>query len=275
MGHTIVGSIFALLVVAPLFAWLSRRWSTGTLPRRSRSAWITDLTYWVVSPAVVRPLVRATTLAIVGVWAVVWTQSLDPDTWVTAFSSHSPIARQPRWLQGIEMVLLGEFLGYWVHRAFHRGAWWRLHAVHHSSRRLDWLASVRIHPLNELIGGVLRIFPLFVLGFRLDLLAGYLPGLALYGLLLHADVRWDFGPLRWVLASPAFHRWHHSADAEGRDVNFAGLLPGFDLIFGTFHLPRGRFPTHTAAPVPEGWWAQLRHPFQTRMRSGKTLRRTT
>lgn len=67
-----------------------------------------------------------------------------------------------------------------------------------------------------------------------------------------------------MLASPAFHRWHHSAQDEGRDVNFAGLLPVFDLVFGTFHLPPGRFPSQTGAPMPEGFFAQLAHPFRAR-----------
>jgi sterol desaturase/sphingolipid hydroxylase (fatty acid hydroxylase superfamily) len=114
-----------------------------------------------------------------------------------------------------------------------------------------------------LVGGLLRTVPLFLLGFRLEVLAGVLPGAALHGLLLHANVRWSFGPLRYVIASPAFHRWHHAADAEGRDKNFAGLLPVWDLIFGTFHMP-GRPPVRCGVDeeVPKGFFGQLVWPWR-------------
>ena len=43
------------------------------------------------------------------------------------------------------------------------------------------------------------------------------------------------GVLALVLASPAFHRRHHTTQAEGLDKNFAGLFPLFDLAFGTLY----------------------------------------
>jgi sterol desaturase/sphingolipid hydroxylase (fatty acid hydroxylase superfamily) len=54
-------------------------------------------------------------------------------------------------------------------------------------------------------------------------------------ILLHANLPWTFGPLRNALASPAFHRWHHTWEAEGMDRNFSGLFPWIDLLFGTFY----------------------------------------
>jgi len=32
-------------------------------------------------------------------------------------------------------------------------------------------------------------------------------------------------PLRALVVSPRFHRWHHTDEANARDKNFAGLLP--------------------------------------------------
>ena len=54
----------------------------------------------------------------------------------------------------------------------------------------------------------------------------------------HANLDWTFGPLRYVIASPVFHRWHHSADAASRETNYAPMFPVWDLMFGTFHMPR-------------------------------------
>ncbi|MCP4803794.1 MAG: sterol desaturase family protein [Proteobacteria bacterium] len=108
-----------------------------------------------------------------------------------------------------------------MHRA-HHDAFWKTHAVHHSSRELGWLASVRGHPVNVVMQRAPIAIGAVLLGFDLTALAGGTGAFALYGLLLHARVDWDFVPLRRVLASPRFRRWHHSRDVE---CNFAGLLP--------------------------------------------------
>jgi sterol desaturase/sphingolipid hydroxylase (fatty acid hydroxylase superfamily) len=41
-----------------------------------------------------------------------------------------------------------------------------------------------------------------------------------------------------VIASPRpRHRWHHTGEAEARDKNFAGQLPLWDILFGTYYMP--------------------------------------
>src|SRR6266436_4200752 len=59
----------------------------------------------------------------------------------------------------------------------------------------------------------------------------------------HSNVRFRFGPLRFLFASPEFHHWHHSDQREARDKNFAGQLSFLDALFGSLHLPRGQAPT--------------------------------
>ena len=82
-------------------------------------------------------------------------------------------------------------------------------------------------------------------------------------LLLHSNVRIAFGPLRWIIASPRFHHWHHANQPEAIDKNFAGQLPVLDLVFGTVHFPRAGFPERygTDAPVPKTYLGQLAYPF--------------
>jgi sterol desaturase/sphingolipid hydroxylase (fatty acid hydroxylase superfamily) len=103
------------------------------------------------------------------------------------------------------------------------------------------------------------------MGFNGAALAAFVPFLTLYALFLHANVAWSFGPLRHLVASPVFHRWHHTSEAEGLDRNFAGLFPFIDLGFGTFYMPPGRQPQRfgiVGDDVPDGLWAQLRYPFR-------------
>jgi sterol desaturase/sphingolipid hydroxylase (fatty acid hydroxylase superfamily) len=63
---------------------------------------------------------------------------------------------------------------------------------------------------------------------------------------------------------PRFHRWHHTDESEARDKNFAGLLPLWDILFGTYYMPRDRRPASygTATPVPTGLLGQLIFPFR-------------
>jgi sterol desaturase/sphingolipid hydroxylase (fatty acid hydroxylase superfamily) len=96
-------------------------------------------------------------------------------------------------------------------------------------------------------------------------MAAYVPFLSFHATFLHANVPWSFGPLRYVVSSPLFHRWHHTREAEGLDRNFAGLFPFIDLAFGTFYMPRDRQPAAFGIqgnPVPTGLVAQLVYPFR-------------
>jgi sterol desaturase/sphingolipid hydroxylase (fatty acid hydroxylase superfamily) len=171
---------------------------------------------------------------------------------------------QPLALQILEVLVATDLTGYWIHRAFHKRPLWRIHAVHHSSERLDWLAASRVHPLNEMITRMLQAAPLVLAGFDPRVVAAAVPLLTFHAIFIHADVTWDFGPLRYLVSSPRFHRWHHASEVEGLDRNFAGLFPWIDLVFGTFYMPKARTPKEFGVreQVPEGFGRQLLYPFR-------------
>jgi sterol desaturase/sphingolipid hydroxylase (fatty acid hydroxylase superfamily) len=109
------------------------------------------------------------------------------------------------------------------------------------------------------------VAPFFLLGFPLQVLAAYIPFLTFYAILIHANVNWSFGPFRFVVVTPLFHRWHHTSEREGLDKNFAGLLPIWDIIFGTFYMPDGKTPTRFGVRrqhIPESLLGQLIYPFR-------------
>ena len=101
--------------------------------------------------------------------------------------------------------------------------------------------------------------------------AGIVPVLTLMAILVHANVDRDWGPFRAVIASPRFHRWHHTDETEARDKNFAGLLPLWDILFGTYYMPREQLPTSfgTATPVPTGLIGQIIFPFRRTRRAAQ------
>jgi sterol desaturase/sphingolipid hydroxylase (fatty acid hydroxylase superfamily) len=123
---------------------------------------------------------------------------------------------------------------------------------------------VRLHPVNDALMRVAGAVPLLALGLAPVALAGVAPVLTLMAILVHANLDWDWGPLRAVVASPRFHRWHHTDEASARDKNFAGLLPLWDILFGTYYMPKDRLPQQfgTESPVPPGLLGQLLFPFR-------------
>jgi sterol desaturase/sphingolipid hydroxylase (fatty acid hydroxylase superfamily) len=69
-----------------------------------------------------------------------------------------------------------------------------------------------------------------------------------------------------VLATPVFHRWHHTSLEEGGNTNFAGTFPLWDVLFGTFRMPEDELPRDYGVDdeqaVPTGIAGQLAHPFR-------------
>ena len=123
--------------------------------------------------------------------------------------------------------------------------------------------------MNEIVGNIFLSAPFLLLGFSPA--ASFISPavLGLYTILVHADVEWTFGPLRYVLVSPAFHRWHHSKAAEAMDRNFASLLPLWDVLFGTCYFPRDRKPSDFGIhePMARSWIGQMLYPFRKKRAS--------
>lgn len=228
-----------------------------------RAGFWTDAAYWLATPFLTRTLTRACVIAVIVPVALIVHGRVDGEVIKHGFG---PMSRLPLWLQAVAIVGLSDFISYWMHRLFHRPGLWRFHAVHHSTVALDWLAAVRVHPVNDAAMRVAGTLPVVALGFAPIAVAGVVPVITFIAILLHANVDWDWGPFRRVVASPCFHRWHHSSEAEGRDRNFAGILPLWDILFGTYYMPKGRVPTAfgTDTPVPPGLVGQLLFPFRHR-----------
>lgn len=265
MGPSLSGIVAGFLVLGALLWPLERRWPSIAGQGLRRRGFGADIGYWFFTPFVTRGITRLAVVAAVALLALLMGVPLEREQVQAFFEGRGRAVRwQPVGLQVLEVLLLGDLVGYWVHRLFHGRGLWRFHAVHHGSKDLDWLSAVRL-PVNDVVSRVAQIVPVLLLGFPATILAGYVPFLSFWAILLHANVGWSFGPLRYVIASPAFHRWHHTSEEEGRDRNFAGLFPFFDLVFGTFYLPEGRQPQRfglASEDVPDGLAAQLLYPFR-------------
>lgn len=180
---------------------------------------------------------------------------------------HAAVTSQPELLQFVEALLIVELVGYWSHRAMHTlPALWRLHRVHHSSERLDWLASAHLHPFDAGLGRVLAVIPLALLGFSAATFGGALVLLQFHAIFQHANFRVTFGPFRGLVSSPQYHHWHHTNDLHARDRNFAGVFPWLDSLFGTRFVPDDErdWPESYGIDggLPGGYFRQLASPFR-------------
>jgi sterol desaturase/sphingolipid hydroxylase (fatty acid hydroxylase superfamily) len=222
-----------------------------------RKGWRTDLVYFFMSNL----LVGFTTLLTMKPAMILF-------SWAVSASFQHAVQSQPVLLQFFEVVLIADLFQYWVHRAFHTfPALWRFHAVHHSAEAMDWLAGSRLHLIDAVATRAIIFLPFYVLGFSQIALFAYVVMVSLQATFIHANVRFNFGLLRLLFATPQFHHWHHGAESEAIDKNFAVHLPILDYLFGTFHLPEGRWPASYGIsnnPVPEGYARQLVYPLTKR-----------
>jgi len=217
--------------------------------RTFRPALLTDLTHILVDGAVTAVAV----VALVVVAAI-------PVFWIRRFDLVGALPTEVAVGLAVALVAVGN---YWGHRLTHQVPFlWRFHSVHHSIEQMDWVASGRLHPLDQAFTQAFTVFPLVLLGYGAGVFGGVAVFITLLALFQHANVRLRFPGVRWVINTPEWHHWHHAIDVDARDKNFG--LPVVDKLFGTAYLPKGARPVAfgTSSPVPaDGYLRHLAYPF--------------
>ena len=251
---TLVGLVVGTALLATLFYLLERFFPEQKGQPALRKGTRIDFVYWFFDSLVTKRLATLVAFSLLIVAVVLKMPRL------------SFAAGQPLWLQVIETLLVADFCGYWSHRMMHEVPWlWRIHRVHHSSEKLDWVAAARVHPLETVLTRTVSVLPLFLLGFSPKLTAFLSVFIGLYPIFIHCNLRWGYGWIGYLVSSPAFHRWHHSSDEAALNKNYAGLLPVYDFLFGTAHFPKSGKPDRyglAGEEAPDGFLRQLMWPFR-------------
>jgi sterol desaturase/sphingolipid hydroxylase (fatty acid hydroxylase superfamily) len=248
--------VLSLVLYSAVFIPLERLFALRPEQPVFRRHWIVDLTYFFINSLLVEVLTIFTLqpALVLFDWARI--------EFVGAAIASVPIAGQV-----LLILLVADGTQYWVHRTFHAvPLLWRFHAIHHSAEEMDWLAGSRLHLLDVIVTRGITYVPIFVLGFSNGALMVYVFLVAAQATFIHANVRWRFRRVRHIFATPAFHHWHHSADREAVDKNFAVHTPVWDLLFGTYYLPDAwplRYGLTGDRKTPSGWLRQLVHPLRT------------
>lgn len=263
-GSKLLDALPLFLVAAAGFTALGFFWRS----RASKGPWwkkpdlITDLLYTFLAPGLTAYARIA--FLVIGAGIVTFFLGGDAETWLR--EGHGFFSSWPFWAQVAAYLVLSDIMLYWTHRIFHGPRLWRYHAIHHSSEHLDWMSAYRFHPINILFHSVIVDTILLLAGIPPTVLVFLVPFQMFMSGLVHADVDWDFGPIgKYVIASPVFHRWHHTGVDEGGEMNYAPTFPIIDVIFGTFYMPEGKYPSNFGVDDPEfpkGFEQQMLYPFK-------------
>lgn len=249
-----IDDLLFLCAAGGLFLMLERVHPMHPEQKSNRPGWQIDILHVFLTGSVIR---LGTTLAVLA--ASVFSMSVVPEP------IRQIVRAQPDWLEFLELLLLSDLCFYLAHRLCHAVPFlWRFHAVHHSSEHLDWLATYRVHPVDQVLNSTVIALPAIVLGFSPIPVLVYAMAYRIHAPILHSNIRVDLGFLGLILTSPRFHHWHHADQAEAYDRNFGGQLSIFDRLFGTHHKPgESTLPTRygIGGAIPETYASHLLQPF--------------
>jgi sterol desaturase/sphingolipid hydroxylase (fatty acid hydroxylase superfamily) len=165
------------------------------------------------------------------------------DTYLSFLSIHS-VESWPLWLKVALVILVGDFLD-WFHHLLRHKVWffWCFHSVHHSQRQLNMFTDDRVHPVDEVVANSLVFVPLFMFSIEVPMALYLVLFLKWYPKLSHANVKTNFGWLKYVLVTPQSHRVHHSIEGRHSDRNFGVIFSIWDRLFGTLYPNYDEYPS--------------------------------
>lgn len=152
------------------------------------------------------------------------------------------ISSYPAWAQLVIFFIVTDFIQWFTHTLLHRyDILWRFHKVHHSVEQMGFAAHLRYHWMENVFYTPMKYIAVMLIG-------GFTPDQAFIvfytaiaiGHLNHANVMFDYGPLKYILNNPKMHIWHHyitMPDSHKNGVNFGISLSIWDYIFRTNYIP--------------------------------------
>jgi sterol desaturase/sphingolipid hydroxylase (fatty acid hydroxylase superfamily) len=242
-----------MLLMTLIFSPIEVLWPAYPKQSVFRSEWVTDIVYFLSTHL---PIQLTSFLILL------------PATQLTAIlniaSVTAVIGQLPWLLQFFLAVVVADLAEYVIHRAFHEVPFlWGFHAIHHSSKALDWIAGSRSHLVDDVVVRAFILVPMMLV-FPHNINVAYLFFVTLHATWTHCN----FGPtIKWLepfIIQPRYHHWHHTSQKEAIDKNYAIHFPWIDKLFGTHYLPDDKWPDTYGLnneDIPPGFWAQFVYPF--------------
>ena len=247
-GATIV--IFLFIIVVPFERLFPRQKHQGF----KRPHLDLDIGYAMAAPFL--NIVALTVGIFIGVVSLAWIPGLLIAPYVAMIPSPYKL---------IAGILLFDMTTYWAHRFYHEvPVLWKFHSIHHSTEHMDWVSGFRAHPFDGTLIVPAIVF-LLAAGFETEQIGFLAIFQIVFGLFLHANVRFRFKIFDRFIMTPEFHHWHHSNEEDAIWSNYSTFLPLWDMLFGTYFMPKGkRRPKIYGVDelVPMTMAEQLKYPFE-------------
>ena len=119
---------------------------------------------------------------------------------------------------------------------------WNFHKVHHSVKQMGFAAHLRYHWMEPVVYKSLLYIPIAIIGGfdAQDVAIVHFFAIAI-GHLNHANLGWNYGPLKYIINNPKMHIWHHAKQLPENvryGVNFGLTLSLWDYLFRTNYIPQ-------------------------------------
>jgi len=190
----------------------------------------------------------------------------------------------PLWVQVVIVILASDFLSWFSHWIKHKvKVIWHFHSIHHSQKELNVFTDYRVHPVEKIVSAAIRFLPMTLLELRHGIATGMVWWVftTWHPMIYHANIKANYGLLKYVIVTPQSHRIHHSVLPEHQDKNFGTIFSFWDYIFGTQYRIYDEYPEVGVAdkdsPVNESrnilvvlktFGLQLLYPFRSILSKG-------
>ena len=247
-----------MFLTALILVPLERIWPQYPRQGTFRPEWLLDVVYWGSTHLPIQILSFLVLLP-----ATLGTKYLNVPL------LHDAIARLPLVVQFLLAVVVADLAEYVIHLAFHKVPFlWRFHAIHHSSKALDWIAGSRSHVVDDTLVRGLILLPM-MLAFSQPIILAYLVFVSLHATWTHCNFRPSVKWLEPFIVMPRYHHWHHTSQKEAIDRNFAIHFPWIDRLFGTYYYPDSWPEAYglDEQVIPGTFLGQLVYPFAWKRRA--------
>jgi sterol desaturase/sphingolipid hydroxylase (fatty acid hydroxylase superfamily) len=173
--------------------------------------------------------------------------------------------------QLVILFFIADFVQWGIHNLLHRVPFlWKFHKVHHSVKVMGFAAHLRYHFLETFVYQTIKYISLsMIFGFSYEKAFIVYASTVVVGHLNHANLGWDYGPLKYFFNNPKMHIWHHSKElpeTHPKGMNFGISLACWDYIFGTAYVPSDGRDIELGFPhvesYPETFAGQVAEPFK-------------
>jgi len=174
------------------------------------------------------------------------------------------------WLIFPILFVVVDFANWLGHVILHKVPFlWKFHKIHHAPTDIGFGTTRHFHFVEYLVFRPLVYIPFHFFGVTpTEYMVFQIWVSFTFTFMSHANIKVNWGVFNYVFITPDTHYWHHAKNVPSKDsVNYASILPLWDILFGSFYLPKddkvqpelGLYNDNT----PNNFVGQVFYPFST------------